>query len=166
MTGENLIERDADRVGAWIERHMPHHHAQSQTPATQPVNLAASPAPAATTEETTMSVLTEFEDGWNTAKAELSKFEQKLPGALQKAKAFEASPFAQIAEKAAGSVLPPEAVAIAVSAADKVIDDLIGLYGDGTTTAAAGTTADTTPPADTTQSVTVPQQVTPDAPQQ
>lgn len=100
-----------------------------QTPAAQPVNLAPAAAGAATPQEDTMSLITDIEDGWNAAKTELGKFEQALPGALAKAKQFEASPFAQLAEKAAGTVLPPEAVTIAVNAADKVLDDLIGLYG-------------------------------------
>jgi hypothetical protein len=105
--------------------HLHHHH---ETPATQPVNLAAATA-AAPQQEDTMSLLTEVEDGWNAVDAEYVKLKAALPGALAKAKQFEGSAFAQLAEKAAGSVLPPEAVTIAVNAAEKVLDDLIGLYG-------------------------------------
>jgi hypothetical protein len=76
-----------------------------------------------------MSLLTEVEDGWNAVDAEYVKLKAALPGALAKAKQFEGSAFAQLAEKVAGSVLPPEAVTIAVNAAEKVLDDLIGLYG-------------------------------------
>lgn len=110
----------------------PHHtatQAATMTPVPQPVNLAAAlPQP----QEETMSVLTELEDGWTAAKGELAKFEQALPGALVKAKAFEASPFALLAEKVASGILPPEAVTIAVNAANKVLDDLIGLYTPAT----------------------------------
>lgn len=113
-----------------------HHHDEPapgadpypQAPAQQPVNVAAAPAAAQSQQEDNMSVLTDIEQGWTAAKGELAKFEQALPGALAKAKQFEASPFAAIAEKAAASVLPPEAVAIAVGAAEKVIDDLAALY--------------------------------------
>lgn len=109
--------------------HVAAAYAARQTPATMPATMAPATAAAATPQEDNMSVITDIEDGWTAAKAELAKFEQGLPGALAKAKQFEASPFAQIAEKAAASVLPPEAVAIAVNAADKVIDDLSALYG-------------------------------------
>lgn len=118
---EAEIRRDLGRV-------FHHHSAPQQTPAPGPVNLAATPVAAATTQEEPMSIITDAEDLYAGAKSELAKFEQALHGALAKAKAFEASPFAQLAEKTAASVLPPEAVAIAVSTADKVLDDLIGLY--------------------------------------
>lgn len=84
-----------------------------------------------------MSAITVLEDGWNATETEFNKLKAALPGALAKAKQFEASPFAQLAEKVAGTVLPPEAVAIAVNAADKVIDDLIGLYSPATPIAPA-----------------------------
>lgn len=117
MTGPNPILDGLKRDFGWFEDHVPHHR------------MAPATAAAAIPQEDNMSVITDVEDGWTAAKAELAKFEQTLPGALAKAKQFEASPFAAIAEKAAASVLPAEAVAIAVNAADKVIDDLSALYG-------------------------------------
>lgn len=111
-----------------IARHVEAARAAPQTPATAPASLAAAPAAAGTQQEETMSLITDAEAGWNAAEAEIAKLRAALPGALAKAKAFETSPFAQLAEKVAGGVLPPEAVTIAVNAADKVIDDLIGLY--------------------------------------
>lgn len=118
----HLLE-EAEDITATVARalgfkHVTHH----QTAAAQ---AAATATP---TTEDRMSLLTDVENGWNAAKGELAKFEAALPGALEKAKAFEASPFAQLAEKVAGTVLPPEAVTIAVNAADKVLDDLIALY--------------------------------------
>ena len=100
-------------------------HRHHQTPAQQPVNLAPERA---ATQGDTMSLITDVEDGYAAVKNELAKFEQALPGALAKAKQFEGSPFAVLAEKVASGILPPEAVSIAVGAADKVLDDLIGLY--------------------------------------
>ena len=88
----------------------------------------AAQAAASTTTEDRMSAIAVIEEGWNSVKGEVAKLEQAMPGALEKAKQFEASPFAQLAEKVAGTVLPPEAVAIAVGAAEKVLDDLISLY--------------------------------------
>lgn len=75
-----------------------------------------------------MSLVSDVEQGWTATKAEMAKFESNLPGLLARAKSFEASPFAALAEKAAGAVLPPEAVAIAVKSADTVLNDLIALY--------------------------------------
>ena len=103
--------------------HLRHRHAQ--TPAPGPVTLAAAPAQ----EAPRMSLITDAEQGYAAVKAELGKFEAALPGALADAKKFEGSAFAQLAERTAASMLPPEAVAIAVKAADTVLNDLIALYG-------------------------------------
>lgn len=111
---EHDVMAGAHAVRGWFDR----------TPETPAAQAAAAPIPT----EDRMSLLTDAEALYAGAKNELAKFEQALPGALEKAKQFEASPFAQLAEKAAGTVLPPEAVAIAVGAAEKVLDDLIGLY--------------------------------------
>jgi len=75
-----------------------------------------------------MSLITDAEQGYAAVKAELGKFEAALPGALARAKQLEGSPVVALAEKAAASMLPPEAVAIAVKAADTVLNDLIALY--------------------------------------
>ena len=125
----------AARECATVEEHVADVLHHRKTPATPPVNLAAATA-AAPQQEDTMSLLTEVEDGWNAVDAEYVKLKAALPGALAKAKQFEGSAFAQIAEKAAASVLPSEAVTIAVNAADKVLDDLIALYGTPATASA------------------------------
>ena len=121
----------ADAMRRFTHPHLFHHDvpqpAATQAPASQPVNLAADAA-AAPPKENPMSLATDVEQGWTAVENETAKFRQALPGLLEKAKAFEQSPFAQLAEKAAGAVLPPEAVAIAVKSADSVIDDLIALY--------------------------------------
>lgn len=130
------IRDDFERGIRTAEQHIEHpfrrHYVNdvvtTQAPAQQPVNLATATA-AAPQQEDTMSLITDAEDGFRAVENEYGKFRQALPGALAKAKAFEASPFAAIAEKAAASVLPPEAVAIAVNGAEKVLDDLISLYG-------------------------------------
>lgn len=113
------IEAEARAAVGWTVAHL-HHHETTAAPA------------AATATEEHMSFITDVENGWTTLEAEYGKFKAALPGAIEKAKAFEASPFAALAEKAAGSVLPPEAVAIAVGAAEKVIDDLSALYAPQT----------------------------------
>lgn len=128
------IRDDFERGVRTAEQHIEHpfrrHAADAapQTPATAPATMAVATA-AAPQQEDTMSLITDAEAGYAAVKNELAKFEQALPGALAKAKQFEGSAFAQVAEKAAASVLPPEAVAIAVNGADKVLDDLIALYG-------------------------------------
>jgi len=102
-------------------------HPRTQAPADRPVNLAAATA-AVPREETPMSLTSDVEQGYAAVKAELGKFDTALPGLLARARAFEASPFAAVAEKAASAVLPPEAVAIAVKAAESVLDDMNALY--------------------------------------
>lgn len=127
------IRDDFERGIRTAEQHIEHPFRRRsadtapQTPATRPATIAAATA-AAPQQEDTMSLITDVEDGYAAVKNELAKLEQALPGALAKAKQFEGSAFAQIAEKAAASILPPEAVAIAVNGADKVLDDLIALY--------------------------------------
>jgi hypothetical protein len=98
--------------------------------------------------ENPMSLTSDVEQGYAAVKSELAKFDTALPGLLNKAKAFEASPFASLAEKAAASILPPEAVAIAVNGADRALDDLIALY---TPAQAATDTAAPVAPAPVTQ---------------
>jgi hypothetical protein len=114
------IRADFERGVRTAEQHIEHPFRHQTS--------AAHAAATATTTEDHMSVITDVEDGWNALKGEVAKFEAGLPAGLAKAKQFESSPFALLAEKVAGTVLPPEAVAIAVNAAEKVLDDLIGLY--------------------------------------
>lgn len=128
-TAEQYIEHpfrhnDEPRMAPHVEAAL----AARQTPAPAPATMAAATA-AAPQQEEPMSLITAVEDGWNAVDAEYVKLKAALPGALAKAKQFEGSAFAQVAEKAAASILPPEAVAIAVNGADKVLDDLIALYG-------------------------------------
>ena len=122
---------------AWdaFTRRLPHHHAAPQTPAPEPVNLAAATAAAATQQEEPMSVITDLEEGYAAAKADLAKVEAALPGALAKARQLEGNPLADLAVKAAESILPPEAVAIINSTASKVFDELMGLYAPAQATA-------------------------------
>lgn len=114
---EHGILSGVHRAEGWFDR--------NPKPPAQPDAATAAPTPA---QEDDMSLLTDVEEGWTALEGEVGKFKAALPGALEKAKAFEASPFAQLAEKVAGTVLPPEAVAVAVNAADKVLDDLLALY--------------------------------------
>lgn len=129
------IREDFDRGVRTAEQHIEHPFRHPQAPAQPEPAAHAAPNPAQ--EDHDMSAITVLEDGWNATETEFNKLKAALPGALAKAKQFEASPFAQLAEKVAGTVLPPEAVAIAVNAADKVIDDLIGLYSPATPIAPA-----------------------------
>lgn len=102
------------------------HHAENQAPAMLPVTITA--ADAAQPTGGPMSIVTDVEQGWQATKNEMAKFEANLPGLLERAKSFEASPFAALAEKAASAILPPEAVAVAVKSADSILNDLISLY--------------------------------------
>lgn len=110
-------------------------HPPYQTPASVPVNLQA--ATAAQPPGGPMSLASDVEQGWTAVKNETAKFEAGLPAVLEKARKFEASPFAAIAEKAAAAVLPPEGVAVAVKAAESILDDLIALYNPPQPVAAA-----------------------------
>jgi len=122
--------RDWHRVEHAVADHLPHHHAAPETPAPAPATMAAATAAAATQhqQEEPVSVITDLEEGYAAAKADLAKVEAALPGALAKAKQLEGNPLADLAVKAAESILPPEAVAIINSTASKVFDELVSLY--------------------------------------
>ena len=113
----------ADELRRLTHPHLFRHDADTRAPASTPASLEPQPQ-----KENPMSLVSDVEQGYQAVKNELGRFDQALPGLLERAKAFEASPFAAIAEKAASAVLPPEAVAIAVKAADTVINDLVALY--------------------------------------
>jgi len=140
-TPDNIVTQAQDAPTArrqWEHAvgHLFHHDADpaTQTPATVPATMAATPVAAATQEEP-MSIITDLEDGYAAAKADLAKVEAALPGALAKARQLEGNPLADLAVKAAESILPPEAVAIINSTASKVFDELMGLYAPAQATA-------------------------------
>ena len=121
--------RDWHRVEDAVTAHLPHHHAAPETPAPQPATMAEATAAAATQqEEPPMSAATDIEGFYADAKADLAKVEAALPGVLDKAKKLEGNPLADLAVKAAESILPPEAVAIVNNVASKAFDELVALY--------------------------------------
>jgi len=140
------LVRDWDRAEHAITARLPHHHAAPETPAPMPATMAE--ATAATPQEEPMSVITDLEEGYAAAKAELAKVEAALPGALAKARQLEGNPLADLAVKAAESILPPEAVAIINSTASKVFDELISLYSVPAAAAADPAQAPAGAPAD------------------
>lgn len=108
-----------------------------EPPAAVPATMAPATADAATQQEETVSVITDIEEGYAAAKADLAKVEAALPNVLSKAKKLEGNPLADLAVKAAESILPPEAVAIINNTASKVFDELVSLYSAPQTAAAA-----------------------------
>ena len=135
--------RGDNSLGEWLDRHwdplrhvvvshMPHHAA------TAAPDIRLIPTAPATEEH--MSLAADVENGFAAIKDEVAKFEQNLPGLLDTAKKLEGNPVADIAvkvaEAAAASVLPPEAVTLIADSAGKLLDGLIELYGP-----AAGTPA-------------------------
>ena len=123
--------RKAENAAARMREHMginPHHGAPQ--PAATPIsdNEITTTQPITREDHPTMSLASEVEQGYQAVKNEMARFEQGLPAVLEKAKKFEASPFAAVAEKAASAILPAEAVNLAVKAADGIIDDLLSLY--------------------------------------
>lgn len=131
MPGDNPIHdaiSAARRDFGWFEDHLHGRHAAPEPPATEPVTMVTATAAADTQQEEPMSVITDLEEGYAAAKADLAKVEAALPGALAKAKKLEGNPLADLAVKAAESILPPEAVAIINNTASKVFDELVALY--------------------------------------
>jgi hypothetical protein len=144
--------RTAEQV---IEHPFRRRDAAHETPAAQPVNLAATPVAAtAPPQGDTMSLAT-FEDdlraGVAGVKNEIGKFEQNLPAMVAEVRAVAGSPLGQLAVAAAqhlaAGVLPPEALAIVESGAAKLYSDILALYNPQGAQASAAPAAPAAPPA-------------------
>lgn len=133
------IRADFERGVRTAEQAIEHPFRHHQTPAVQPVNLAAAPAPAVTATEDTMSLATlEADLGQRVAAAEaavhneIGKLIADLPTLTADAKKLAGNPLAQVAitagEHVISGILPPEAVAVLADGAAKMLDGLLGLY--------------------------------------
>lgn len=105
------VEHDAAAVGRGITGLIRHHHAADaapQTPATRPVNLAATPVAAAPPQEDTMSLSTiaaDIKGAIDNADEWVKQVtETHLPAILAQAQKYENSPVVQALEAA---FLPP-----------------------------------------------------------
>lgn len=105
----------------------------SQQPATTPGMIGT--ATAAPETGGTMSIATleaDLGNGVAAVKAKVAEFEQALPGIVADVRKVTGSPLGQLAvaaaEHVAAGVLPPEALAIVESGAQKLYADILGLY--------------------------------------
>jgi hypothetical protein len=131
---EHEILDDLAKAGHGIAGLFPHHRQTPETPATQPVNLAAATA-AARPKENPVSLATLENDllgGYAAVKNEIGKFEQNLPAIVADVRSLAASPLGKLAvtagEHLAAGILPPEALAIVESGAVDLYNKILGLY--------------------------------------
>lgn len=136
------IRADFERVRAEQRTGHPfrRHDSAPQTPARAPATMEAAAA-AARTEGTTVSLITDVEDGYAAVKNEIARLEGNLPAALEVAKKLEGNPLVGVALKAAEHVaaglIPPEAVSYLAAQFAPALDGLLALYNPQGAAAAA-----------------------------
>lgn len=134
MTGPNPIleslEKEWDAGRRWTAAHfIPHRH--DQTPATQPVNLAAATAAAANPQGDTVSLATlddevknDLTKGMDWLEGVVARVKAAAPGIIATSEAVGGSTVSALVEAVAGRILPPQLESMLAS----IVKDFVDRY--------------------------------------